>query len=107
MIITATYKHPLRNHTPILIRSSKQNRVLANSRPIIVERNATQHMRRSLNTRVANTTVVVLAYVQTPPGGDALFLGVSGQVDGGVLVEQGHESRARAAQDVGVELVAA
>lgn len=107
MIITATYKHPLRNHTPILIRIPKQHWVLANRHPIIIQRNATQHMSRSLNTSVANASVVVLAYVQTPPRGDALFLGEFGQVDGGVLVEQGHEGRARAAQDVGVEFVAA
>jgi hypothetical protein len=97
----------LRDHASILIGISKQSRKLANGSSSIVERNAAQHMSRGLDAIFANATAVVLDHVQAPPDGDAFLLGVLGQVDGGVFVEQGHEGRARAAQNVRVELVAA
>ena len=64
-------------------------------------------MSRSFYAVLANATVGVLDHVQAIPDGDVFLPGIVVQFGGGFVVEQGHEGRAGATQDVGVKFVAA
>lgn len=64
-------------------------------------------MRRRLDSSLAVAGVLVVHQVQAEPGRHAFLASVLRQNGGGLLVEQGGERGTRAAQDGGVQLVAA
>lgn len=102
-----TYQYKLLHNTPVLDGITQQIRIVANGTSVLVERNAAQDMRRRLDSSLAVTGVLVVHQVQAEPGRHAFLASVLRQNGGGLLVEQGGESGTRAAQDGGVQLVAA